>query len=80
MLWGFYYRFGVADCPAPLVALMMNIEPLTTLLAARLIVGENLSLLQYSGMLMAVLGICIGSSTFGVKATGHKFTAAMDIR
>lgn len=49
--------------PAPLVALMMNIEPLTTLLAARLIVGENLSLLQYSGMFMAVLGICIGSST-----------------
>lgn len=49
--------------PAPLVALVMNIEPLTTLLAARLIVGENLSLLQYSGMLMAVLGICIGSST-----------------
>ena len=49
--------------PAPLVALVMNIEPLTTLLAARLIVGENLSLLQYSGMFMAVLGICIGSST-----------------
>lgn len=49
--------------PAPLVALLMNIEPLTTLLAARVIVAENLSNLQYTGMLMAVVGICIGSST-----------------
>lgn len=49
--------------PAPLVALLMNIEPLTTLLAARIIVGEHLSDLQYAGMMVAVLGICIGSST-----------------
>lgn len=49
--------------PAPLVALLMNIEPLTTLLAARIIVGEDLSGLQYAGMMVAVSGICIGSST-----------------
>ena len=47
--------------PSPLVALMMNIEPLTTLVAARLIVDETLSMLQYSGMIMAVVGIVLGS-------------------
>lgn len=46
---------------APLVALMMNIEPITTLVAARFIVNETLSILQYSGMIIAVIGIVLGS-------------------
>ncbi len=46
---------------APTVALIMNIEPITTLLMAHLVVGEVLSPLQYSGMICAVLGIIIGS-------------------
>lgn len=46
--------------PASLVALMMNIEPVTTLMAARLLVDEQLTLLQYGGILLAVTGIAIG--------------------
>jgi len=53
--------------PAPLVALMMNVEPLTTLIAARVIVGETLSLYQYGGMIMAILGIVLGSLTLWKK-------------
>lgn len=55
--------------PAALVALMMNVEPLTTLLAARILVGESLSLLQYGGMTMAVIGICVGSLSLWKKPT-----------
>ena len=47
---------------APIVALIMNVEPITTLLAAHLLVGEVLSPLQYSGMIIAVLGIIIGNT------------------
>lgn len=46
---------------APTVALLLNIEPLTTLMAAHLLVDEVLSPLQYSGMILAVFGIIIGS-------------------
>jgi len=55
--------------PAPLVALMMNVEPLTTLIAARVIVGETLSLYQYGGMIMAVIGIILGSLTLRKKSS-----------
>ena len=62
------YAFGIMfsilalrKLAAPTVALVMNVEPITTLLAAHLLVGEVLSPLQYSGMICAVLGIIIGS-------------------
>ena len=51
---------AVRIAPAPKVALMMNVEPITTLLAARALVGEELSLAQYAGILMAVAGIAVG--------------------
>ena len=53
--------FALRIAPAPLVALFLNIEPLTTLVAARIIVNEELSLFQYAGMIMAVVGIVLGS-------------------
>ena len=63
------YAFGVMfsilalrKLAAPNVALIMNIEPITTLLAAHLLVAETLSPLQYSGMIIAVLGIIIGNN------------------
>ena len=43
------------------VALVLNIEPLVTLCAAFLLVGERLDLLQYTGMILAVSGITLGS-------------------
>ena len=46
--------------PAQNVALMMNIEPITTLVAARLLVAENLSVVQYGGIFLAVSGIALG--------------------
>ena len=51
---------AVRIAPAPKVALMMNIEPVTTLLAARVLVGEELSAVQYAGILVAVAGIAVG--------------------
>ena len=42
------------------VALMLNIEPITTLIVARLVVGENLALIQYIGIILAVSGIALG--------------------
>ena len=51
---------AVRIAPAPQVALMMNIEPITTLLAARALVGEELSALQYGGILLAVAAIAVG--------------------
>lgn len=53
---------------APLIALMMNIEPITTLIAAWLIVGENLTMIQYIGMLVAVFGITLG----GIRRSSAK--------
>ena len=51
---------AVRIAPAPKVALMMNVEPITTLLAARALVGEELSVVQYAGILVAVAGIAVG--------------------
>ena len=53
---------------APLIALMMNLEPITTLVAAWLIVGENLTVLQYTGMVVAIAGISLG----GIRRGGKK--------
>ena len=53
--------FALRHITAPNVALLMNVEPLTTLLAAHLLVDEVLSPLQYSGVIIAVCGIVIGS-------------------
>lgn len=47
---------------AAVVALMMNVEPITTLIAARLIVAEDLSWLQYTGMVIAIMGITLGGT------------------
>lgn len=62
-----FYALGILlsfmalrHAPSPQVALMMNVEPITTLLAAWLLVGEQLSGLQYGGILIAVAGIGIG--------------------
>ena len=43
-----------------MIALMMNVEPITTLIAARLLVSEDLTWLQYMGMLIAIIGISLG--------------------
>ena len=43
-----------------MVALMMNVEPILTLIAARLLVSEDLTWLQYMGMLIAIIGISLG--------------------
>jgi len=59
--------FAVRHAPASLVALIMNIEPIVTLLAARILVDEHLSNWQYLGMLAAVAGIVIGSSAYSGK-------------
>ena len=45
---------------AAMIALMMNVEPITTLIAARLLVSEDLTWLQYMGMLIAIIGISLG--------------------
>ena len=45
---------------AAVVALMMHIEPVTTLIAAWLIVSEDLTTLQYLGMVIAIVGITLG--------------------
>ena len=45
---------------AAMVALMMNVEPITTLIAARLLVSEDLTWIQYMGMLIAIIGISLG--------------------
>lgn len=62
-----FYALGILlsfmalrHAPSPQVALMMNVEPITTLLAAWLLVGEQLTALQYGGILIAVAGIGIG--------------------
>jgi len=52
---------AVRHAPASLVALIMNIEPIITLLAARVLVDENLTGMQYLGMVAAVGGIMLGS-------------------
>ena len=51
---------AVRIAPAKKVALMMNIEPVSTLLLAWLLVGERLTPLQYAGILLAVAGIVLG--------------------
>lgn len=56
-----FSSFALRLTSAPLVALFLNVEPIVTLIAARFIVNEELSLLQYSGMIIAVIGIMIGS-------------------
>ena len=45
---------------ACVVALMLNMEPITTLIVARFVVGENLTLIQYAGIILAVSGIALG--------------------
>lgn len=55
---------AVRHAPASLVALIMNIEPIITLLAARVLVDENLTGTQYLGMVAAVGGIMLGSRAY----------------
>ena len=51
---------AVRFAPAKSVALMMNIEPLSTLFLAWLLLGEELAPLQYAGILLAVAGVVLG--------------------
>ncbi|XDZ66737.1 EamA family transporter [Alphaproteobacteria bacterium LSUCC0684] len=61
---------AVRHAPASLVALVMNIEPIITLLAARVLVEEHLTSIQYFGMVAAVAGIMLGSWAYsGNKST-----------
>ena len=59
--------FAVRYAPASLVALIMNIEPIMTLLAARIVVDEHLTGTQYLGMVAAVVGIMLGSWAYAGK-------------
>jgi len=66
---------AVRHAPASLVALIMNIEPIITLLAARVLVEEHLTTIQYFGMVSAVAGIMLGSWAYsGNKSNTTKIS------
>lgn len=67
---GIVFSFiAIRFAPAKQVALMMNVEPLSTLLLAWILVGERMASVQYAGIVLAVVGI----SLRGMYGRGHTF-------
>ena len=48
-------------------AFLLNLEPVVSILMARMLIGEQLSLLQYSGILL-VISVVILSLRFRLRA------------